>query len=390
MSILTQSRRASEHTPVADRAREMVAGLDWLLMLVVAGLSAWGLYVIREGTKTDVRSQPTYYFDRQLMFVVAGVVVFAVVASINPEWLQSVPWVLLGALLGALAVVFAIGGSVNGSVRWIDVGPFGLQPSEFGKVLMVLILSGLAVERMGEMEPWRLTAFLGLVTAVPALVVFMQPDLGTSLVYWAIYLGVLVMILTPWQHFAVMGGSLVALVVLVVGVLPAIGLPVLKDYQAARITVLFNPDSVDSDTRLQITQAKIGIGAGGATGKGADGATQSTRAFIPEHHTDFIFSVVGEMFGFIGSAVVIILFGIVVWRALRISARAPTEFEQVVAGAVAAMFIFQVFVNIGMNIGVMPVTGIPLPFLSYGGSHTLTNFAAIGLLIAIGRRRVNI
>ncbi len=389
MTTLTQTPRAHQHNAVTERARGVLGSVDWILLAAVAALSALSLYTIDVATASDFGGSG-FYVNRQAVFLVVGVVVLVAAAVFDTERAQGMPWVLLGSLLGALAVVYAIGSTVNGSRRWIDLGPFSMQPSEMGKVLMIVILAGLALERVGEMEPGRLTLFLGGITVVPAIVVFLQPDLGTALVYFAVYIGVLVMILTPWQHFAVMGAGLVAVVLVVMVVLPAVGLPVLKEYQQGRLTSFIDPTADPDGTGYQINQAKIAIGSGGAAGKGREGATQATNEFLPEHQTDFIFAVVGEVFGFVGTAGVVALFGIIIWRALRITARAATQFEQVVAGGLATLFIFQAFVNIGMNIGIMPVTGIPLPFMSYGGSHTLTNMGAIGILLAINRRRVGI
>ncbi|HWH14529.1 MAG TPA: rod shape-determining protein RodA [Miltoncostaeaceae bacterium] len=361
-----------------------------MLLLAVGALLGVGLYVIDIATVTDVRGSPDYYVDRQMLFVVLGLIVMVAVASIDTTRLQSVPWVLLGGLLGALAVVFVIGSSAKGSTRWIDLGPFSLQPSELGKVVMIAVLAALAVERAQDSDPLRLTVLLTVVAAVPALVVFVQPDLGTAIVYGAILMAVLLLIGAPWQHFAGFAAVLVVLVAMVLAVLPAAGVSVLKDYQVERLTAFVNSDRDRGDAGYQLDQSKTAIGSGGAWGKGADGATQTNNDFLPEHHTDFIFAVVGEMFGFVGAALLVLLFGVVIWRALRITARAASQFEQVVAGGIAAMFMFQAFVNVGMNVGIMPITGIPLPFVSYGGSHTVTNMAAIGLLFAVNRRRVGL
>lgn len=370
--------------------RAFLAEIDWVLVGAVALLSGIGLYIIGLATKDDVVGSPDFYVDRQLIFMVGGLVTLLVVASIDPARLQGIPWVLLGGLLGALAVVYVLGSAAKGSTRWIDLGPFSLQPSEMGKTVMVVVLAAVAVERAGEMAPGRLTLLLGAVVAVPAGIVFVQPDLGTSLVYGAVFIGVLLLVGQPWQHFAVMGAGLVAAVVLVLAVLPAAGVPVLHDYQVERLTAFVNTDTDPTKAGYQLSQSKTAIGSGGAMGKGPDAATQTNNDFVPEHHTDFIFAVVGEMYGFVGAGLVILLFGVVIWRALRITARAATPFEQVVAGGIATMFTFQAFTNMGMNVGIMPITGIPLPFVSYGGSHTITNMAAVGLLLAVHRRRVGI
>lgn len=364
--------------------------MDWVLLGAVAALCVLSVFVIDLATTTDVAGSPDFYVDRQILFSLVGLGVMIAVAAIDPTRYQAVPWVLLGGLLGALAVVFVIGSSARGSTRWIDVGPFSLQPSEMGKTLIIVVLAAVAVERAQEMEPFRLTLFVLAVAGVPAVVVFLQPDLGTAMVYGAVALAVLLMIGTPWQHFAALGGTLAAVVVLVLAVLPAVGVQVLQDYQVERLTAFVSSDTDPSDAGYQLDQSKTAIGSGGAAGKGTDGATQTINDFLPEHHTDFIFAVVAEMFGFVGATGLILLYGVVIWRALRITARASTQFEQVVAGSIAVMFMFQTFINIGMNVGIMPITGIPLPFMSYGGSHTLTNMAAVGLLLAVNRRRIGL
>jgi rod shape determining protein RodA len=173
----------------------------------------------------------------------------------------------------------------------------------------------------------------------------------------------------------------------VLWVLPAGGVHVLEDYQRERLTAFVGSDRDTSDQGYQLDQSTTAIGSGGALGKGPDGATQTQNDFLPEHHTDFIFAVTAEMLGFVGGAGLILLYALIIWRGLRVTAQASTPTDQVLAGAIVAMLAFQVFVNIGMTVRLMPITGIPLPLMSYGGSHTLTTFAAVGLLLGIHRRR---
>ena len=223
--------------------------------------------------------------------------------------------------------------------------------------------------------------FLVAVAAAPAAVVFLQPDLGTALVYGAILTAVLFLAGAPWTHFATAAAVLVGALVLILGILPAAGVHVLKDYQVERLTAFVNGDRNSGTAGYQLDQSKTAIGSGGALGKGPEEATQTINDFLPEHHTDFIFAVIAEMYGFAGAAGVLLLFGVILWRILRLTARAATQFEQIVAGGIGAMIMFQLFQNVGMNVGIMPITGIPLPFVSYGGSHTVTNVAAVGILL---------
>ncbi len=360
--------------------------MDWILLIAVAMVCAFSAFMVRTATSNDIAGSPDFFFTRQLLFIGLGVAVMIVVAAFDLDRIASLSWPLLGGLLGSLAMVFVLGSSVKGSSRWISLGPFNLQPSEVGKVVMIAVLAGLVVER-SDIGSWRTTLFLTGAIAVPAAVVFVQPDLGTSIIYGVVLVAVLLIAGTPWQHFAVGAVALTVLATLVLWVLPAAGVPVLKGYQADRLTAFVNTDDSSNRATFQLRQSKIAIGAGGALGRGPEGATQIKNDLLPEHHTDFIFAAVSEVYGFVGAALLMGLIGVIIWRALRIAARASTHFDQIVAGSIAAMLIMQTFINIGMNVGLMPVTGIPLPFVSYGGSHTVTNLAAIGLLLAVHRRR---
>jgi rod shape determining protein RodA len=372
--------------PGRERVRAAVAGLDWILLLAVAAISAFSIYVVGKATETDPAG-PRFYLDRQIVFVVVGGVLMVLATRLNLDRLARWAWGLWGGLLGALAVVFVVGTAAKGSNRWIDIGPFNLQPSEMGKVVIAIVLAGIAIDRMDDVGSARFTLFLAFVAGVPAAIVFLQPDLGTSLVYGAVLATVLFLAGVPWSHFAVAGSILAILILAVLWVLPNAGVTVLQDYQVQRLTAFIGAERDSSDAGYQLDQSKTAIGSGGAVGKGPDNATQSSGNFIPEHHTDFIFAVTGEMFGFVGGGLLILLYALVLWRGLRTMARASSQVDMLVAGAIVAMIGFQVFVNIGMTVGIMPITGIPLPLMSYGGSHTLTTLVAIGLLLGIHQRR---
>ena len=369
-----------------ERVRSAVAGLDWILLLAVAAISLFSIYVVGKATETDPAG-PSFYLDRQIVFVVVGAVLMVLATRLNLDRLSRWSWGLWGGLLGALAVVFVVGTAAKGSNRWIDIGPFNLQPSEMGKVVIAIVLAGIAIDRMDSVGTARFSLFLAVVAAIPAGIVFLQPDLGTSLVYGAVLATVLFLAGVPWSHFAVAGSILAILILAVLWVLPSAGVTVLQDYQVQRLTAFIGAERDSSDAGYQLDQSKTAIGSGGAVGKGPDGATQSSGNFIPEHHTDFIFAVTGEMFGFVGGGLLILLYALVLWRGLRTMARASSQVDMLVAGAIVAMIGFQVFVNIGMTVGIMPITGIPLPLMSYGGSHTLTTLVAVGLLLGIHQRR---
>lgn len=384
--MTTTMAPSRQRSGAADRIRSAVVGLDWLLLLGVSAISLYSIFVVGRATENDAAG-PRFYLDRQIIFVAVGAVLMVLATRLNLERLARWSWGLWGSLLGGLAVVFLVGTAIKGSNRWIDIGPFNLQPSEMGKVAIAIVLAGIAVDRLEDVGTARFTLFLTAVAAVPAVVVFLQPDLGTSLVYGAVLAAILFLVGVPWSHFAVAGSIMAIMVLAVLWVLPNAGVKVLQDYQVERLTAFIGAERDTSDAGYQLDQSKTAIGSGGAVGKGADGATQSSGNFIPEHHTDFIFAVSGEMFGFVGGALLILLYALVLWRGLRTMARASSQVDMLVAGAIVAMIGFQVFVNIGMTVGIMPITGIPLPLMSYGGSHTLTTLIAIGLLLGIHQRR---
>ncbi len=373
-------------TSARDRATSALAGLDWWLLGAALVVSGFGVYVVRVATDGDIASDPGYFFTRQVAYALIGLVAMFFVLRLDLEWLTRYVWTLYASLIAAVGIVLVLGSSVRGSTRWIELGPLRVQPSELGKVVIAFVIAVVVVERIKSMEPGKLSLLVAGVTAVPAGIVFLQPDLGTALVYAAIALAVLWVAGQPFTHFVLAGLVVATLAVSVLYLLPAVGVNVLQPYQVDRLTAFVDSGVDRSETGYQPEQSKVAIGSGGAFGKGPDGATQTIYDFLPEHHTDFIFAVVAEMFGFMGAGLLIALYFVIIWRALVIMRRAATELERLVAAGITAMLAFQVFVNIGMNVGIMPITGIPLPLMSYGGSHTLTNLVAVGVLLRIGSR----
>lgn len=385
MTTLTPVRRAPAG---AERVRAIAGSVDWLLIGGVLGILAFGVFVVRAATVEDVPGDPSYFFKRQLLFVCVGLVLMALAAAVDLERLARWHWAIWGALLGALAVVFVLAPSIRGTRSWFELGPFNLQPSEFGKIALMIVLAGMVVAAGPSIETWRTTLTLTGVALLPTLVVFIQPDLGTSMVYFVILLAVLFVGGTPWQHLAAIAAVIVSVIAIVLWIAPAAGVDILKPYQVDRLTSFVGGAADDpSGSGYQVDQSTVAIGSGGAVGKGTDGATQTINDFLPEHHTDFVFAVTGEMFGFVGAGGLLILYALVVWRAVRTTALASNRVDQIVASAIVAVIGFQVFINIGMNVGLMPITGLPLPFMSYGGSHTLAMLLGVGLLIGIHRRR---
>lgn len=368
------------------RAQSALAGIDWWLLGAALGVSAFGIYIVRVATEGDIPSDPGYFFTRQVAYVLIGLVALFFAMRLDLEWLSRYVWTLYAVLLAAVGIVLVLGSTARGSTSWIELGPLRLQPSELGKVVMAFVIAVVLVERIKSMEPARLSLMVAGLTAIPAGMVFLQPDLGTALVYAAIALAMLWVAGQPITHFIVVAVVVGTVAVSVLYLLPAVGVNVLQPYQIDRLTEFVNSGSDRSETGYQLEQSKVAIGSGGAFGKGPEGATQTINDFLPEHHTDFVFAVVAETFGFLGAGLLIALYFLIIWRAMVIMRRAPTELERLMAAGITAMLAFQVFVNIGMNVGIMPITGIPLPFMSYGGSHTLTNLVAIGILLRIGRR----
>jgi rod shape determining protein RodA len=386
MTTLSPERTNSDF---AALAKDAAARLDWLLLLIVAGITTMSVFVIRASTQEEIAGDPDFFFTRQILFVVIGVVAMLAVSLIDLNRLARWHWVLWGGLLASLAIVFVASQAVRGTSRWIDIGPFSLQPSEFGKVVLMIVLAGLVVESASRVGTVRFTLLAAGVAGLPAVVVFLQPDLGTAIVYAVILLTILFIAGTPWTHFAVIGAAVGATVTVILWALPASGVEVLQPYQVDRLTAFVSTDPDPGSTGYQLEQSTTAIGSGGALGKGPSGASQTINDFLPEHQTDFIFAVTSEMFGFVGAGGVLVLFGLLLWRGLRITANASTRMDQLVASAIVAVIAFEVFVNIGMTVGLMPITGIPLPFMSYGGSHTVTMLAAVGILLGINARRTS-
>jgi rod shape determining protein RodA len=370
--------RRREAADVASFVRR----LDWILIGSVALLVGYGLWAISDITRHDVEGNAHYYLTRQAVYAVIGVLGLVVAVLIDPDLYRRRWRVIFGGTSFLIAIVL-LTGPIRGSKRWLDVGFFRFQPSEFGKVLFVLALAGFLAERTRRLSDPRTTLGLVGLALVPIFLVFLQPDFGSALVYCAAVGAILLVAGTPWTHLGALAAGAVAVAALVLGVMPAAGVPVLKHYQEQRLTGFLNPTSDPSGTTYNITQSKNAIGAGELRGRGPNNATQTTLNFLPEHHTDFAFASLAEERGFFGAAFLLMLYLLVVWRGLRIVTLARDPFSAIAAGGLVVALLFQVFVNIGMTMGIAPITGIPLPFVSVGGSSMIANLIAIGLLLSI-------
>jgi len=368
--------------------RERVAAMpmlriDPLLLLATLGLTACSVYVVGSATQDDIAGSPNYYLYRQLAYGLVGIVFMFALSRMDYSRLREWRFGVYGTMIGLILVVLAIGSAAKGSTRWIPLPFFNLQPSELGKLLLVVALSAFMVERMRRLSEVETTSRILLLAILPAMLVVIQPDLGSGLVYLAIAVAVLFVAGTKWTHFVVLGALATGAVAVVLVGAPAVGVEVLKPYQVDRLTAFVNPTDDPRKQGYQLKQSIVGIGAGQKTGRGQEGATQTKLNFIPEHHTDFIFSVVGEEFGFAGGALILALYALLIWRALRILTMAKNLYGALIVGGITAMLMFQVFVNVGMTIGIMPITGVPLPLMSYGGSSVIVTFMAIGILQSV-------
>ncbi len=360
-----------------------LGGLDLGLLAAALGLIAVSVYILTMATQDDVPGSPLFYVVRQAIYGVIGIGLMLGVARLDISRLREHQRAIYAAMIGSIVLVLIVGVAARGSRRWIELPFFRFQPSELGKVLLILALSAFIVDRVRRLGDRATTARIVALALVPALLVIAEPDLGSGLVYLAITTVLLVVAGTKWTHIAALGGMAAAAAVIVLLALPAVGVEVLKPYQVDRLTAFVNPTSDPQKQGYQLRQSITAIGAGQKTGRGPEGATQTRLDFLPEHHTDFVFSVVGEQFGFLGAGLVLSLYALLLWRALRILTSAKNLYGALVAGGITAMLMFQVFVNIGMTIGIMPITGVPLPLMSYGGSSVLVTFLAIGLLQSV-------
>ena len=355
---------------------------DGIMLAAALGLIGFSIFTLGEATSDDIPGDPLYFVGRQIVYALIGVSLMFAVARIDYSRYRELKVGIYAAMIASIVVVLAFGAAARGSRRWIELPYFQFQPSELAKLLLAVSLAAFVIDRLRRGSDGRQTLRLLAVGLAPAGLVFLQPDLGTALVLGVITIVILFLAGVRWTHFAAIFGVGAILATIVLVALPAVGVPLLKDYQTERLTSFLNPSDDPRDSSYQTRQSQIAIGAGGKTGRG-DQATQTELRFLPERHTDFIFAVIGERYGFLGAAFVLSLYALLVWRALRLLTLSKNLYGTLIAGAIAAMLMFQVVVNVGMNVGIMPVTGITLPLMSYGGSSVLVTFMAIGLLQSI-------
>jgi rod shape determining protein RodA len=377
-----------------DRRRDEVVGLfsvvrrlDWLLLVAMLAVLVYGLWAIDGITKHAPGGSALH---RESMYAVVGLVLFVIATFVDPAFYRRAYRFLYAGLLAVLGLVLLASAATHGAKRWIGTGGVAFQPSEFGVVLMAVCVAGYISAHASRLNELSVALRVIVFAGVPTLLVFVQPDIGTALVYAAVLAAAVFVSGIRWLHLALVGGVALLGVLAVLWFLPAAGINVLKPYQAARLTGFTHPNSDPRDATYNITQSIIAVGAGKLRGQGVNGATQTTLGYTPAADTDFAFASLAEEHGFFGAAILLLLYLFVVWRGLKIVAGAGDLFAAVAAAGIVFAFLFQVFVNVGMTMGVAPITGIPLPFVSVGGSAMIANLAAFGILQAIharGRRR---
>lgn len=353
---------------------------DRILLGTMLALSAFGLLMIFSAT----RNSGTFSMERQMIFVAGGLIIYMLVSNIDYREYRAMMPAAAGVILLALLAVFLFD-PVNNVKRWIPLGFFNFQPAEFAKVVVIVVLAGLLApggrDKMDDGPrplPWSKVVQAVLIVGIPGALIYMQPDLGTTLVFGFILVSMLFIAGATWRQMVTLLGVGIA------GMVSVFQLELLSEYQMNRLRVLFDQDIDPQGIGYQLAQSKSAIGSGQLFGKGLlQEGTLTAFEYVPEQENDFIFTAVGEQLGFIGGLLVIAAFAVVVWRLLVISANARDRFGALIAAGIAAMIMFHVMVNIGMTIGIMPVTGLPLPFLSQGGSFYMAMTLALGIANSI-------
>ncbi len=363
--------------------RRYIRNLDWILILTVFLLTGVGLVLIASATHTEaLRTGVNYFVQRQGLFLAVDLLLVILLLRLDYHVLKQVALPLYVLTLILLLGVMFFGHSTMGAQRWIRLGPVIFQPSEFSKVFIIVCLAAFLDKQAGSLEHWKEYLPAGLFLLAPFVLVLRQPDLGTALVFGAIGFSMFWVCGFKTRWIAWMTGVLICLSPLI--------WHFLHEYQRNRIRVFLNPELDPFGAGYHVIQSKIAIGSGLLLGKGWMQGTQSQLNFLPENHTDFIFAVAGEEFGFIGVVVILLLYLILIWRGLTIALNAEDRFGMLLATGITGMYLFHVLVNIGMTAGIMPVTGVPLPFLSYGVSSLTTNMLLAGLLLNINLRKTRL
>ena len=383
---MTATYQAPSSSPVRRQSSSYLKRLDWFVVCAALALSILGSLLVwsaTQGKLTNDHGDPTTYLKKQLINLVVGVAFAVLVSRFDYRLLRAYTPILWGLSIIGLLFVLVHGARINGAKAWILLpGGLSLQPAEFAKIAIILGMAMILSEkRDAEDEPRDIDVAFALgVAGIPIALIMLQPDLGTVMVIATVVFGIIAVsgARARWLIGILVGGALVAFVAIQAGIL--------QKYQLDRLTAFTDPTSNTRTSGYNTQQARIAIGSGGLFGTGLFHGPQTQGHFVPENQTDFVYSVAGEELGFAGAALIIVLLGVILWRAVRIAMRASDLFGRLVATGVATWLAFQAFENIGMNLGIMPVTGVPLPFVSYGGTSMFASWLAIGLLINVHLR----
>ncbi len=366
-----------------SRSRRLAVRFDAVLLAASIFLAVTGVVMIYSATRGKLSlagEDPHYYLKRQAAYVVIGIVVMVALALFDYHRLEQVSTILyVGTLFALLAVLSPVGSSALGSTRWFSLGFLQLQPSEFATLVLIVAIATYCARRPEGLE-FRDLVRMVLMSAIPIVLVVKQPDLGTGIVMAVILMVMLAVAGMPGRYL------LLLMIGAVVVVVAALNLGLLQHYQIERLTSFIAPNGANQAATYNVTQAKEAIAVGGIFGQGLFHGALTNLAYVPEQQTDFIFSAVGEQLGLVGAGSLLLAYGVLSWRVLRTAQLAKDNYGRLLCAGIFALLVFSVFENVGMNMGIMPVTGIPLPFLSYGGSATIGFFGAIGLVISVRAR----
>ncbi len=362
--------------------RRLMLPLDPLMTLAVLGLAACSIVTLGAATRNLIPGDPRYYVNRQTVYLVVGMIAMLIVSRIDYAVLRRYKNALYATLIVSILAVLGAGHSAEGATRAIKFPLFSFQASEIGKVLLIVVLAALLVDRARHLRQRDTTIRVMIAALIPAMLVIAQPDLGSGLVYMVIAYMLLFIAGAPWKHLAALAALVAVSAAFVLVAAPAAGVHLLKPYQVQRLTAFLNPSANPKKEGWQQLESKIAIGSGQKTGRGLT-SSQTSEGFVPESQTDFVFAAVGERYGFVGAGLVLLLYGLLISRALRVLVMAKDLYGSLIAAGVTAMLMFQVFVNVGMTIGIMPITGVTLPLMSYGGSSVIATLVAVGLLQSI-------
>jgi rod shape determining protein RodA len=380
MEAARQITFAPRRSRVAEALR--LPYVDRVMLGASVGLIAFSIFTLASVTRSEVEGQPFYLATRQGLYAVVGIALMIAVCRLDYRRLRHLRVSIYAAMIASIVAVWLFGTAVRGSDRWIELPDFRFQPAELAKVLLCVSLAALVFERVRRPYGLRETLILLALGLAPAVLVFLQPDLGSGLVLCVIAIAVLVFAGIPWQHLAAIAAIAATLAGGALALGPVAGVDVLRGYQEDRLTSFLHPSEDPADASYQVNQSVIAVGSGETTGRGEQ-STQTEFHFLPERHTDFVFAAIGERFGFVGAAFVVCLYALLLWRGLLVMQRSRGLYGTAIAGGIVAMLGFQIVVNVGMNLGLMPVTGVTLPLMSYGGSSVLATFLALGLLQSI-------